>query len=85
MLKDLYLFQRYNITMFAFLRATQKLGLMAGPETRLSVRMLSRTAPAGNEAMPLPTHDKVELISIDREVTTTTMYSGLSREDRHHC
>ena len=53
--------------MFAFLRATQKLGLMAGPETRLSVRMLSRTAPAGNEAMPLPTHDKVELISIDRK------------------
>ena len=54
----------HNITMFAFLRATQKLGLMAGPEVRLSVRMLSRTAPAGNEAMPLPTHNKVEEISI---------------------
>ena len=76
--------------MFAFLRATQKLGLMAGPEVRLSVRTLSRTAPAGNEAMPLPTHDKVEPISIEREAVYVyddycAMFSGLSREDCHHC
>ena len=63
----------YNLTMLAFLRATQKLGLKAGPEMRLSVRMLSRTAPAGNEAMPLPTHDKVESLSFSmgRLIVTT--------------
>ena len=45
--------------MFAFLRATQSLGSLARQEVRVSVRMLSRTATAGSEAMPLPTTDKV--------------------------
>ena len=50
---------QYNFTMFAFLRATQSLGCLARQEARLSVRMLSRTAIAGSEAMPLPATDKV--------------------------
>ena len=73
--------------MLAFLRATQKLGLKAGPEVRLSVRMLSKTTPAGNEAMPLPTHDKVESLCLFGKIECYEhcVCSGLSREDCHHC
>ena len=59
--------------MFAFLRATQKLGLKAGPEARLSVRMLSRSTPAGTEAMPLPTHDKVARFPLLEKAATITV------------
>ena len=65
MLKDYICFRKslLNITMFAFLRATQQLGVLARQESRLSIRMLSKTSPVASEAaMPLPTHDKVELV-----------------------